>query len=523
MKSSIFFLALFMAACTELNNPVTHDALPAAKLLADRSMPTDVEWPCGQDSVWSIFTGRFTFYIASDAVAVSERRDSFKRLLRTHDAVVSVVGESCRLTSSLVSPDSVVRIFRGHVWRDNIYRYYLEQDDESYLINRRYVSADGTYRPPFEQVWYRDFLDLDNRNEPRPEGLYELRSQYHIRAYYLPVNFSAAALDTLITIPQDDRPFLEDVVVDMAQEATSDEEKPKRPPRTFTSGDVSVTSGSDGGGPPSTGQGSSNQNPGDQNGDALEFESDFSSRTLLVGKTYRFTLPAARGGTPPLQYSVSGLPPWLSFSSSDRTLSGTPPNEAVIQCLYTVRDANGQERFDSFNIIVGNPPKKTPPASSYISSITSGGFIYWVPQKKTRLGTFGRKTWGPCFKYHVDETRKEDESYVYFVVTRGGDTSKNWTYGYTVTRPGKGSVYEERLFNAGESSVNLAFSLTAPGTVTISSGDHSASATRPATRPNKDSCVRVECSSEAPRCTGSFRPFLTEHCKFWWDKPNPCQ
>ena len=32
MKSSIFFmLALLMAACTELDNPVTHDALPAAK------------------------------------------------------------------------------------------------------------------------------------------------------------------------------------------------------------------------------------------------------------------------------------------------------------------------------------------------------------------------------------------------------------------------------------------------------------------------------------------------------------
>ena len=59
---------------------------------------------------------------------------------------------------------------------------------------------------------HRDFLSVHNRNDPRPAaGLVEIGDN-PTRAYYLPVNFSTAATDTLTDIPQDDRPYLEDSI-----------------------------------------------------------------------------------------------------------------------------------------------------------------------------------------------------------------------------------------------------------------------------------------------------------------------
>ena len=70
-----------------------------------------------------------------------------------------------------------------------------------------YVAAEGSVR-------HRNFLSMHNRNEPRPADLVEISSTYYASAYYLPVNFSAAALDTLTALPEDDRPYLDDSILD---------------------------------------------------------------------------------------------------------------------------------------------------------------------------------------------------------------------------------------------------------------------------------------------------------------------
>ena len=78
----------------------------------------------------------------------------------------------------------------------------LSEGDEDYPI--AFVQADG-------DVLHRDFLSVFNRNDPRPADLVEIGDNPK-RAYYLPVNFSATATDTLIEIPQNDRPYLEDSI-----------------------------------------------------------------------------------------------------------------------------------------------------------------------------------------------------------------------------------------------------------------------------------------------------------------------
>ena len=270
------FIALFLFlgwGCNSDENPVLAPYLPEPAALgpaakASASPTWWIWWPCEAeaDLVWTVFNGRFEFHIEGSEVTVAERNPSRKVLHQDHDAVVVVADGYCWLTSSFVQPNSALRIFRGHVRRDIIHRYYLEQGDDTYLLNRRYVSADGEYSPPFEQVGYRDFLDLNNRNKPRPEGLYELRSQYHVRAYYLPVNFSAAALKTLVTIPEDDRPFLERHFVQQggAEDAPEEEDDSSGASSSGSSGisssGSSITSSS--GGSPAGNQG--NQGSGNQ-------------------------------------------------------------------------------------------------------------------------------------------------------------------------------------------------------------------------------------------------------------------
>ena len=262
------FIVLFLFlgwGCNSDETPVLAPYLPEPAALgpaakASASPTWRIWWPCEaeEDSVWTVFNGRFEFHIEGSEVTVAERRDNPSRKVshQDHDAVVAVADGYCWLTSSFVQPNSALRIFRGPIWRDSIRRYYLTQDDDTYLINRRYVSADGEYRPPFESVWYRDFLDLHNRNEPRPEGLYELRSQYHTRSYYLPVNFSAAALDTLISIPEDDRPFLERYFV-RADGGTRYEDEDSEPSSSSSGSSGTSSSGSSSGTPSSSSSGSS--------------------------------------------------------------------------------------------------------------------------------------------------------------------------------------------------------------------------------------------------------------------------
>ena len=100
-----------------------------------------------------------------------------------------------------------MRIYKGDV--DYLYRdtpnaiYTLSESDVQYPI--AFMQEEGSVR-------HRDFLSVQNRNDPRPAtGLVEIGDN-PTRAYYLPVNFSTAATDTLADIPQDDRPYLDDSI-----------------------------------------------------------------------------------------------------------------------------------------------------------------------------------------------------------------------------------------------------------------------------------------------------------------------
>ena len=93
-------------------------------------------------------------------------------------------------------------------------------------------------------------------------------------------------------------------------------------------------------------------------------------------------LPAVTGGTPPLTYSVSGLPAGLSFDSTTRTISGTP--EAVgepVTVTYTVTDAAGASSAVPFLVEIAKPALDAPNrliAQDYMGADGSGdqgGFL----------------------------------------------------------------------------------------------------------------------------------------------------
>ena len=93
-------------------------------------------------------------------------------------------------------------------------------------------------------------------------------------------------------------------------------------------------------------------------------------------------LPAVTGGTPPLTYSVSGLPAGLSFDSTTRTISGTP--EAVgepVVVTYMVTDAAGASSAVTFLVEIAKPALDAPNrliAQDYMGADGSGdqgGFL----------------------------------------------------------------------------------------------------------------------------------------------------
>ena len=116
-------------------------------------------------------------------------------------------------------------------------------------------------------------------------------------------------------------------------------------------------------------------NPASEHGDAdLE---------VIVGQELNLPLPEVSGGTPPLTYSVAGLPAGLSFDAETRTVSGTPEavTDGAVEVTYIVTDANGQSVGLPILVAVIPPPLDAPDnlvAEDYMGADgqgDQGGFV----------------------------------------------------------------------------------------------------------------------------------------------------
>ena len=83
---------------------------------------------------------------------------------------------------------------------------------------------------------------------------------------------------------------------------------------------------------------------------------------IVVGQPYSLTLPEIPGGTPPLTYSMSGLPAGLSFDPATRTIAGTPTEVGAAVVIFTVVDAAGSSGSVPFPVAVIEPPLDAPDA-----------------------------------------------------------------------------------------------------------------------------------------------------------------
>ena len=267
IKALLFLVAFTGFSCTNHENPLALISTPAgkAKVDADSGQCLAISWSCDTevDSVWTVFYGSdyrfqahgervlFSHYLDSNSKRQYWASETSTHLGRVRSGFRSGDG-ACGIWSEAIDHDSsVVRIYKGDV--DYLYRdtpnaiYTLSESDVQYPI--AFVQEEGSVR-------HRDFLSVQNRNDPRPAaGLVEIGDN-PIRAYYLPVNFSTAATDTLTDIPQDDRPYLNDSIC--SGDECPEWAEPICPSDQVVVRDVSTTSNPN---PPDTSNPSGTSNP----------------------------------------------------------------------------------------------------------------------------------------------------------------------------------------------------------------------------------------------------------------------
>lgn len=92
--------------------------------------------------------------------------------------------------------------------------------------------------------------------------------------------------------------------------------------------------------------------PEESEPEPLAFEYAVRGQEWTTGQQIpQLVLPRATGGTPPCEYSVSGLPDDLFFSPTPKTISGTPTEPAgTWAASYSVRDAAGQSASTALSI-----------------------------------------------------------------------------------------------------------------------------------------------------------------------------
>jgi hypothetical protein len=76
----------------------------------------------------------------------------------------------------------------------------------------------------------------------------------------------------------------------------------------------------------------------------------------LVGQAYPNTTLAGSGGTPPYTWSVSGLPPGLSFDSTTLVISGTPTASGPYSVVVMLTDSVGGSASKTFPVSINALP-----------------------------------------------------------------------------------------------------------------------------------------------------------------------
>ena len=85
---------------------------------------------------------------------------------------------------------------------------------------------------------------------------------------------------------------------------------------------------------------------------ALPSLSNVSDSSGMKDELFTLTLPAASGGRPPLEYTVTGLPAGLNFIASTRVITGTPTQVEIANVTYTVSDKDSDQDSVTFKITV---------------------------------------------------------------------------------------------------------------------------------------------------------------------------
>lgn len=96
------------------------------------------------------------------------------------------------------------------------------------------------------------------------------------------------------------------------------------------------------------------------------FSSTIPNQTAMVGNVANTVLPVATdvdaGDT--LTYSITGLPPWLTFAPATRTITGTLITAGIYNVTYSVTDGKGVTS-QNFTITVNAAPDTSPDAFTF--------------------------------------------------------------------------------------------------------------------------------------------------------------
>lgn len=199
----LLITAVLLFACAPEHHPLA-PLDPAGKINPQTAVsPSErlfVVWDCGadqwataQDSTWTIFYPQSRFLIRSKGIRITEYLDDNRKAVYDAFSETNLINRAraglithenyCALWSDIIDRDSVsVRLYQGEVfwkWR-------------TLPLHAQYVQRIGDEETQVAQT--RDSLVV------------------HPSFDTLPFNFNQDALDTLASVPQDDRPYLDNLI-----------------------------------------------------------------------------------------------------------------------------------------------------------------------------------------------------------------------------------------------------------------------------------------------------------------------